>query len=404
MTPWLNVVGIGDDGVAALSPAARALVDTAEVLVGGERHLALVDDKGARRLAWRKPLAASFRDIDACKGQRVTVLASGDPTWFGVGSALAREFGPHAVHIVPAPGAFSLACARLGWARQDVVCLSLHGGGAGRQAAGLRLHLGGGAKILALAEDGGTPAAVAAVLVADGYGDSTVTVLEHLGGAREARHDLAARAVGTRRFADLNTIAIDCGDVAGVAWPRVAGLADDAFVHDGQLTKQVVRAATVAALAPKGGERLWDLGAGNGSVAIEWLRALGGRGAAVAVERDAGRCATIAVNGSRLGVPDLEVVQAVLPEGLEELEVPDAVFVGGGLTTPGLFELCRGRLAAGGRLVANAVTVEGEAVLAAQYQAHKGTLRRIAVNEAVPVGGRTGWRPAMPVTQWTWHK
>lgn len=402
MTPWLNVVGIGDDGPAALSPAARTLIDTADVVVGGERHLALVPTGRARRMAWRKPLAASFKDLGALKGQRVTVLASGDPTWFGVGSVLVREFGSDAVHIVPAPGAFSLACAQLGWARQDVVCVSLHG--AARQTASLGLHLRPGAKILVLTEDGGTPAQVAALLVEQGYGDSIITVLEHLSGSNENRVDSAAHELREKRFADLNTIAVDCRAAPGTARSRVPGLPDEAFVHDGQLTKRVVRAATLAALAPVAGERLWDLGAGNGSIAIEWLRALGMQGSAVAVERDRARCGTVAVNAERLGVPHLSVVQATLPDGLNDLATPDAVFIGGGLTTPGLFDVCRDRLPVGGRVVANAVTVEGEGVLLAQYQAHGGELRRIAISDAAPVGGRTGWRPAMPVTQWAWRR
>lgn len=411
MTAWLTVVGVGDDGPDGLSPAARTLIDTAEVLVGGARHLDRVaDDRvandltgngGAERLTWRSPLDESFAELAAHKGRRVTVLATGDPTWFGVGTSLVRQFGAAAVYIVPAPGAFSLACARLGWALQDVTCLSLHGNAAVRGVNSVRLHLGRGRHILALANDGTTPAAVAQVLSEAGFGGSTVTVLAHLGGADEDITAGRADELGTRRFADLNTIAIACdGDRIGTS--RVPGLPDDAFDHDGQLTKRAVRAATLSLLAPTPGTRLWDLGAGCGSVAIEWLRALGRHGDAVAVERDAGRCAMIARNANHLGVPHLEIVQSDIGGALRGLAAPDAVFVGGGLTTPEVFDVCRSRLSRGGRIVANAVTVEGEAVLLGQFQNHGGDLRRVAISDASPVGDLTGWRPAMPVTQYWW--
>ncbi len=333
MTPWLAVIGIGEDGLAGLAPTARALVAEAQVLVGGARHLAMVPAGAAERLAWRQPLAASLPDIAARKGRRVVVLASGDPLWYGVGALLAEYFGSESLVVLPQPGAFSLAASRMRWPLAECATLSVHG----RPLERLALFLAPGARLLILSEDGGTPARVARLL------------------------------------------------------------ADDAFRHDGQITKRVVRAATLAALAPLPGERLWDVGAGSGSIAIEWLR--GGGGSAIAVERASERAAVIAANAALLGVPELEIVTGEAPEVLRDLAPPDAVFIGGGTGTPGLFEAAWQALRPGGRLVANAVTTEAEARLLAWHGAHGGRLARISVSEAAPLGAGTAWRPLLPVTQ-----
>ena len=391
---WLTVVGIGEDGLDGLSRAARTLVEQAEVLVGGERHLTFVPDCRAERLAWRQPLAETFPEIAAHEGRRVVVLASGDPLCYGVGTRLLRRFGRAAVLVLPAPSAFSLAAARMGWSLPDCTALTLHG----RPLARLSLFLAPGARLLALSEDGATPASAAALLTQHGWGESALTVLEHMGGPRERRIEGRAATWREPRGADLNTLAIEC--VAGPGarvHSRLAGLPDDAYRHDGQLTKRVVRAATLAALAPMPGETLWDVGAGCGSIAIEWLR--GGGGRAIAIEREPTRLALIAENAATLGVPELEIVAGEAPAALARLREPDAIFLGGGTGASGLFEQAWTRLRAGGRLVANAVTLEGEARLAEWRAAHGGRLTRIAVSEAEPLGGGHAWRPLLPVTQ-----
>ena len=395
MNRWLSVVGIGEDGLAGLSPAARALIETAEFLVGGERHLAMAPPGPAERIRWVRPLADTLNTIEQCRGRRVTVLASGDPLWYGVGVLLAHHFNPEEMTILPHAGAFSLAAARLGWAIADCGCLSLHG----RPLDSLRLHLAPGRRLLALAEDGETPGRVARLLAECGWGGSRLTVFEHLGGSREAGHSATAAEWGERLMADLNTIALEC-EPGPDARPlsRLAGLPDDAFEHDGQLTKREVRAVTLAALAPVYGETLWDIGAGCGSIAIEWLRAAEGS-AAVAVERDPARAAMIARNAAALGVPALQIVVGTAPHALPAGPMPEAIFVGGGIGDPGLLPALWARLPPGGRLVANVVSTEGEGALLTWQAEYGGTLTRIAVSRAEPLGQHQAWRPLLPVTQ-----
>lgn len=398
--PWITVVGLGEEGLKGLAPRARAAIDAAEVLIGGERHLALVPTAGVERLTWRTPLKDTMADIAGRRGKRVVVLASGDPMWFGVGVTLARHFCAEEMAILPVPGAFSLAAARLGWSLADASTITLHG----RRIEHLHANLAPGWRVLILSEDGDTPRQVASLLAARGYGDSPITVLEHLGGPAERRIDATAKSWNAARAADLNTIAVTCiADADAVATPRTAGLADDLFQHDGQITKREVRAATIAQLMPQPGQVLWDVGAGCGSVAIEWMRAAP-NAMSFAVERDAGRCAFIERNAAFLGVPRLRVVQGAAPAALQDLPRPDAVFIGGGIGEKSLAEQCWARLAPGGRLVANVVTVEGEATLARLHGRHGGTLTRIAVSRAEPVGGLLGWRPLMPVTQLAMRK
>lgn len=401
MSAWLTVLGLGADGPEGLPPSARALIENAEILVGGERHLGLVANGDCEKIAWEFPLDPTMAAIAANRGRRVVVLATGDPMAYGIGSTLARHFAPEDMAILPAPGAFSLAAARLAWPLDGCVCLTLHG----RPFDLLAYHAQPDARLLILSHDGSTPAKVAARLTELGYGPSRLTVLENMGAADEARHDASAEAWPAIEVADLNTIAVEC--IAGPdaqIYPHAPGLPDDAFLHDGQLTKRIVRAATLAALAPLPGQHLWDLGAGSGAVAIEWLRAAQnaqGRGAsAVAVERERERAARIAENASRLGTPFLEIVTADIAAALPGLAPPDAVFIGGGLSIEGLVKTAWQALKPGGRLVANAVTLEGEQVLASAHASFGGELSRIAVSHAEPVGDRTGWRPAMPVTQW----
>ena len=398
--PWLSVVGIGDDGLASLSAAARAALEAGEVLVGGERHLEMVRGHPAQKLPWRHPLEATLDDLEAWRGRPVVVLASGDPMCFGIGELLLRRFPRGELRILPAPSVIALVCARLGWPWIEIEAVSLHA----RPLGLLHRHLAPGARLVVLSEDGQTPDQVAALLAGRGFGPSRIWVFEHLGGPGERVTETTVSGWRPAAFQALNTLAIACAAGPGASvQASVPGLPDDAFRSDGMLTKREVRAATLARLMPLPGQRLWDVGAGSGAIAIEWLRSAR-RGCAVAIERDAGRCASIRENALALGTPELEVRHASAPACLGELAAPDAVFVGGGITAPGLLETCWQALRQGGRLVANVVTLEGERALLDWQARHGGELVRIAVARVEPVGGYQGWRPALPVTQLAAHK
>jgi precorrin-6Y C5,15-methyltransferase (decarboxylating) len=402
MTKWLSIVGVGEGGLDDLTPAARALIDTAEVLVGGERHLAMVPeaaDDSRERLHWPSPFDTLAREIAKRRGQRVCVLASGDPMNYGVGAKLAQQFPIEAVTILPSPSSFALACARLGWSAPDTALLSIHG----RPLETLHPAVQPGARLLVLTSGVEAPAEVAALLRARGYGGSRMIALERMGGARERRVEGTADDWATRfprgAVEDFHTLAIECVAEPGAALLSTApGLPDEAFQHDGQLTKREIRAATLAALAPVPDQLLWDVGAGCGSVAIEWMRATA-RARAVAVERKRARAALIAANAAALGTPLLQVVEGEAPAALGALDDPDAIFIGGGVSAAGLLDACWARLKPGGRLVANAVTLEGERALMTWREENGGDLSRLAIARAEPVGGFTGWRPLMPVTQ-----
>ena len=399
--PWLSVVGIGEDGAGGLSPHARALVEGAELVFGGRRHLALAASllRGAAR-PWPSPFEEGVRAVLAARGRRVCVLASGDPFLHGVGGTLARRVPPEEMRVVAAPSAFSLAAARLGWPLAEVTALSLHN----RPAALLRPHLQPGARLLLLTSGAECPAAVAALLRADGFGASRVAVLEALGGPRERVRWAVASTFDLAGADPLNLVALEV--VAGTGarvLPRAAGLDDALFEHDGQITKREIRAVTLSALAPRHGELLWDVGAGAGSVSVEWMLAHPSL-RAVAVEARADRAARVRRNAERFGVPDLRVAEGCAPDALRALPEPDAVFVGGGVGSPAVLEAALGALRPGGRLVANAVTLESEAALLARHAALGGRLTRIALGRAEPLAGMTAWRPAMPVTQWVWEK
>jgi precorrin-6Y C5,15-methyltransferase (decarboxylating) len=391
------VVGIGDGGLASLSAAARAIVESGEVLVGGERHLDLVGDHPGERLRWHCPLEATIDELAALRGRRVVVLASGDPMCFGVGELLVRRFDLSEVRIMPAPSAFSLVCARLGWSLPRVVCLSAHS----RPLANVRRHVAPRARLIVLSRDGATPAALARMLAEAGFGPSRLWAFEHLDGAAERR--LEGTAVGWQmcNCAALNTVAIECipGPDAGIR----SRAPDDAFESDGMITKREVRATTLARLAPLPGQRLWDIGAGSGAIAIEWLRAADSA-QAIAVEQDAARCATVLRNAEKLGTPELKVVHARAPDCLAALPPPDAVFIGGGVREPALLETCWRSLLPGGRLVANVVTVEGEQRLLDWQTRHGGELLRIDLARLDALGGYRAWRRSLAVTQLAAHK
>jgi len=396
-TAWLSLVGLGADGVVGLAPGARAAIERAELVVGSARQLALVEPLlHHERYVWPSPLAEGVAKVLARRGRPTCVLASGDPFFFGIGATLAPQLtrGEFACH--PAPSSVSLAAARLGWPLQDTEVVSLHG----RDLALVIPALQPGRRVLALAWDRRTPAQLGALLTARGFGHSQLHVLEELGGPAERVRSCTASSYALDPVADLNLIGIDvAAEPAAFVLPRRASLPDSAFAHDGQLTKQDIRAITLSALAPRTGARLWDIGAGAGSIAIEWLLA-DPSCTAVAVEADATRCERIRANATSLGAPTLTVVHATAPDGLLDLPRPDAIFIGGGASVPGVFERCWAALPAGGRLVINAVSLESEARLLGWYAAHGGELRRLSIESAAPLGTMTGWRPAMAVVQW----
>lgn len=395
--PWVTLIGLGEDG--SYSTAALTALRTAEVIYGSARHFDLVPELSGQKRLWPSPFSKVFNDLAALKGRSVAVLATGDPQWYGIGSSLARFFPSEEMAVFPAPSAFQLAAARLGWAVQETECLSVHG----RSVDLLRAQLYPGARLLALTSNGQAPAEVAKLLIAEGYEKSRLTVLEHLGGKRE-RIVSGAADDWKEPVADFHTLAIEVIPDPGTKFrARIPGLADDAFRHDGKMTKQEVRAVTLAALKPYPGALLWDIGAGCGSIAIEWLRAAN-RTKAIGLEPNAGRRRMAAENAVALGVPHLELHDTNAPEGLENLPAPDAIFIGGGLTAEGMIMACLKALKSGGILVANAVTLESEAILLDAYQTHGGDLKRLSVQRAGAVGGLTGWRPAMPVTQWSFMK
>ncbi|MFF0287863.1 precorrin-6y C5,15-methyltransferase (decarboxylating) subunit CbiE [Streptomyces sp. NPDC005262] len=398
-SPAPTVVGIGADGWAGLPESSRAVLLNAQAVIGAARQLDLLPPVcTGRRVPWPSPLRPAVAGLLAAqRGLRVAVLASGDPMFYGIGRTLCEELGAGNLRILPHPSSVSYACARLGWPLEDTEVVTL----VGRPTARLAAALHEGRRLLVLSAGAGTPGEVAALLRERGFGPSPMRVLEQLGG--EAEDCVTGTADGWAHPAGdpLNVIAVECRRAPdALRLGAVPGLPDDAYEHDGQLTKRHVRAATLGALAPAPGELLWDIGGGSGSIAVEWSRTHPSC-RAVTVERDPVRAGRIARNADRLGVPALRVVTGRAPEALAGLPVPDAVFIGGGLTVPGLLDACWDALPPGGRLVANTVTLESEALLAERYRRHGGDLVRLAVAHAVPVGGFTGWRQAMPVTQWS---
>jgi precorrin-6Y C5,15-methyltransferase (decarboxylating) len=390
------VVGIGDDGWAGLTGEAQAALRDAPAIAGSGRQLALLPELTARRIPLPAPLLPQLDELIAAH-PGLCLLASGDPMLHGIGATLARRVGPGRIRVLPAVSSVALACARLGWAEHETDVVSV----VSRPVEVILPAVQPGARVLVLCRDGGTPAALAALLADRGWAPTEITVLEHLGGpAERARGPYRAGAPDPGPFADLCVAALACepGGAASVL-PRVPGLPDTAYETDGQLTRREVRALALAALGPAPGQLLWDIGAGSGSIGIEWMRA-DRRCRAIAVEARPDRADRLERNASRLGVPGLEVVRAAAPGALSGLARPDAVFIGGGLTADGVVDACWQALPRGGRLAAHAVTVESEAALQRWQRAAGGQMVKLAVSYQAPLGGFTAWRPALPITQW----
>lgn len=398
--PWLTLIGIGEGGREKLSPAAIEALAQARLVIGGARHLALAAPLGCETLCWPSPMDGVYPRIFSRRGEQVVVLASGDPFFFGVGSVLARKIPAEEMTCLPAPSAFSLVAARLGWGQQDCDLFTLHG----RPLERIIPRLQDGAKIIALSWDGTTPAKLAGLLAQRGFGATRMTVCEHLGGPRERVRATLARDFALADVDALNTVALDLvADGGAQVLPRAPGLPDRLFEHDGQITKAEIRALTLSALAPRRGELLWDIGAGSGSVAIEFMLA-DEKNLAIAIEQDAVRAARIGRNALALGTPGLRVVEGKAPEILRDLPSPQKIFVGGGATAPGLIDAALDALSPGGLLVVNGVTLETQSLLAARHGALGGELIEARIARAEKLGQFFAFRPALPIVQWTYAR
>ena len=393
MTPCLHIVGIGEDGMDGLTPATRAVVEAAEVIIGGERHHALAEAIGATRFSWPSPFDALIETLKAQRGKRVVVLASGDPLWYSVGARIGRSIDPAEIIYHPQVGAFQMAAARMGWSMADLETLTVHG----RPVEQMIAYIQPDQRLLILTTGAETPSQIAAFLAARGFGQSKMTVLANMGGEEEARFDGVAES-WTHEVPPFNTLAVDCVAAPDAALlPRVPGLADELFVSDGTMTKQEVRAATLAKLMPMRGALLWDIGCGCGSVAVEWMRAAR-YARAIGIEPRADRRAMAAANALALGAPKLELIEGMVPAALDGLAPPDAIFIGGGLSRE-VFASAWDALRPLGRLVANAVTLESEAELIALHREFGGHLIKLQISRVEPIGGLSGWKPLRPVTQ-----
>jgi precorrin-6Y C5,15-methyltransferase (decarboxylating) len=394
---WLSLIGIGEDGIEALSPAARTLLAQAHFVVGGARHLALAGPLVAETMIWPSPLAGAIPEILTRRGSPVCVLASGDPFFYGIGTLLGAHVKPQEMQCFPAPSAFSLAGARLHWSLQDCCLMSLHG----RELVRIIPALQPRAKILCLSWDETTPPRLAKLLCERGFGQSRIIVMEAIGGPRERTRAATAEAFDMEGIDPLNIVALEIAATArSRILPVASGLADSWFETDGQLTKREVRAVTLSSLAPRRGELLWDVGAGSGSIAIEWLLS-DPANRAIAIEARADRASLIERNAENLGVPHIEIIAGTAPEAFVNLPQPQAIFVGGGASDPKLLDAAYAALPPAGRLVVNAVTLEAEAELARRFKAQGGELLRIEIARADSLGSFQAWRPALPVTQWS---
>lgn len=389
--PWLTIIGLGEDGPAGLPAASRDALNAAEIVFGAPRHLALAGAGGAGQ-EW--PVPFDIAPLLAMRGRRVVALVSGDPFWFGAGSRLAAALAPGEWRALPVPGVFSLAASKLGWRLEETPCLGLHAA----PFALLRPHLARGCRVLATLRDAAAVPALAEWLVAQGMGAMRLTVLERLGGPHERIR--ACDAAGSLALTDIHApvaVALDGGDLPpGIGLPRGFGLPDDSFVHDSQITRRSIRAVTLSALAPRPGELLWDIGGGSGSISVEWC--LNG-GHALCIEPRGSRIANIRANIDAFGLGQrMQAIHGAAPDVLGGLlSVPDAIFVGGGADAALI-----AALPAAARLVVNAVTLETETLLNHLHAERGGSLLRLSLEEAAPLGGMRGWTPARTITQWSW--
>ncbi|SDI12187.1 precorrin-6y C5,15-methyltransferase (decarboxylating) subunit CbiE [Alloyangia pacifica] len=392
--PWLSIIGLGEDGPDGLCAASRAALAAAEIVIGPARHLSLLPDGEARQITWPVPFVEGIPQLLSLRGRQVAVLASGDPFWFGAGSVLARHLDRGDWQAFPGRSTFSLAAARMSWPLEGTSCFGLHA----VPLARLRPQLAPGRQMIVLLRDGAAVAALANYLAEEGFGASEITVMEALGGPRERLTQTRADTLPVLAFAHPVCVALTVrGD--GPVLPLATGRPDDWFESDGQITKRPVRALTLSALTPRPFEHLWDIGGGSGSIGIEWLLCDPTLSAST-IEPRADRAARIAANAARLGAERLRVIEGRAPEALAELERPDAVFIGGGLSRA-LLDWLEAHLPSGTRVVANAVTLESEALLAEVQARLGGELLRIELSSTQPLGARRGWKAAYPIVQWS---
>jgi precorrin-6B C5,15-methyltransferase / cobalt-precorrin-6B C5,C15-methyltransferase len=396
MSKWLTIVGMGEDGWEGLSNRARLAIKSTDVIVGAKRLLAHLPKTKAEIHEWPQPFSAVVEQIKLLTGRNTVILATGDPMNFGVARKLLEFIPFEEMNIIPQVSAFSLAAARMGWSLPDCDCITIHG----RPAANVETFIQPGARLIILTEDGTSVEEVCRRLIARGYGESRVAMLEAMGGDAERITTFIAKDNPNLDWSPLNVLAVHCvaGEQAKI-YSRVAGLPDEAFIHDGQLTKREVRSATLAALAPAPDQILWDIGAGCGSVSIEWMRSTRGC-EAFAIEHNEDRLKMIATNADQLGTPRLKVIAGKAPEALDGLLAPDAVFIGGGVGNEGVFDTAWQRLNSGGRMVCNVVTIEGEMHLYDLQEKHGGELVRMDVSTLTNVGPYRAMKPRMSVVQW----
>ncbi len=392
-TPWLSIIGLGEDGPEGLSPASRKALESAEIIMGPARHLALLGDTDIERIEWPVPFSDGIERLLALKGHQVAVLASGDPFWFGAGSSITRHLERHEWQSFPASSTFSIAANRLGWGLQDALCLGLHA----TPLEVLRPKLAKGLKAIVLLRDGKAVGELAGFLDEHGFGESQMTILEALGGPRERIREVAANDFPTDIQHPVCVALKVKGN--GAIMPTSSGRSDDWFDNDGQITKRPIRAMTLSSLAPKPGEHLWDIGGGSGSIAIEWMLSHSANSATV-IETREDRAARIKENAEKFGLSALEVVNTKAPEGLESLKTPDAVFIGGGLSEA-LLQYLSTRLPTGTRIVANSVTLESDALLTEWQEKLGGDLMKFELSSLSKIGPRRGWKAAYPLVQWS---
>ncbi len=396
MSKWLTIVGMGEDGWEALSNRARLAIKSTDVIVGASRLLALLPKTKAEIHEWPQPFSAVAEQIKPLAGRNTVIIATGDPMNFGITRKLLEFIPFEEMTVIPQVSSFSLAAARMGWSLPDCDCFTIHG----RPAANVETFIQPSARLIILTEDETSVAEVCRRLMARGFEESKVTVLENMGGESERITSFAANANPNLNWSPLNVLAVNCiaGPQAKI-FSRVAGLPDDAFIHDGQLTKREVRAATLAALAPGPDQLLWDIGAGCGSVSVEWMRSTRGC-EAFAIEHNEDRLKMISTNADQLGTPRLKVIAGKAPEALDGLRAPDAVFIGGGVGNEGVFDTAWQTLKSGGRMVCNVVTIEGEMHLYDLQEKHGGELVRMDVSTLTNVGPYRAMKPRMSVVQW----
>ena len=391
-TPWLSIIGLGEDGPEGLSPASQKALEGAEIVMGPARHLALLGDTGIEQIEWPVPFSDGIEKLLALKGRQVAVLVSGDPFWFGAGSSITKHLERREWQSFPASSTFSLAANRLGWGLQETLCLGLHA----TPLEVLRPKLAKGLQAIVLLRDGMAVAELAGFLDKHGFGESQMTILEALGGPREHIREVTANDIPTDIQHPVCVALTVNGN--GAVLPTSSGRPDDWFDNDGQITKRPIRAMTLSSLAPKPGEHLWDIGGGSGSIAIEWMLSHGNNSATV-VEAREDRAARIKENAEKFGLSALKVVDAKAPEGLDALKAPDAVFIGGGLSEV-LLQYLSTHLPGGTRIIANSVTLESDALLTEWQEKLGGDLMKLELSSLSKIGPRRGWKAAYPLVQW----